>query len=223
MDKATRMILTLLDYISGHAEKISSPEMVIAVKQVKKLLETSYRQLLPSLLPTLPFDAHKEIVASIDAVDHFAFMAPPNIDRKAIDRLLDESGFNKDHSHFQSTILSKELGQLVKKAEVSTKVIKAWGESKEHGKIGIELFIPEESANQVKQWINRDQGAHLAFRVKNADSIDLILNILKKHHVQIPPFMNGHAMKNEGEKISVLYCETQLGKHHFRLEFCHQN
>lgn len=220
--RVSHEIAAVLDYHTQHADKITPSEMVHLIKQIKALLEGNHLEFLNALLPKLPLNAVDQIASYVEAIDHFAFIASPSLPKEKIAHLMGKSGFKKDHQHFYSTVLAKELGKLVKKPLVITEIFKARAQNRKHQEIGIEIFIPNETTKRVNRWIHRDRGAHIAFRIRSEEGIDLILKILNKHHVQIPSFMHGHPMKNKQEKTSVLYCETQLENHRFRLEFCHQ-
>lgn len=184
------------------------------IQHIKTVLDEDPDHLLPILLPQLPELDLKQLLHEVTATDHFACIAPPEVQRAILEQLLAENGFAEKCHSFESTVLAKEL-------EAPTKIIKGWGRNKKHQIIGIEFFVPTQAPLYVEEWIHLDRGAHLAFRVKSENSIDLITSILNKNNIEIPPFMQGHAMKNPHEKTIVLYCETQVGNHRFRLEFCH--
>ena len=203
---------SILDYVS---QKVPT-EIREMIKHIKTVLDEEPKNLLALFLPELPLEQLDIILAEVEAVDHFACIAPPEVQRSILDTAMSESGFSIDHRSFTSTVLAKEL-------EAPIKIIKAQGLNKQHKRVGIEMFIPTESPLQVDNWIQNDRGTHIAFRVSNDEAIHKIRTILEKHHIAFPDYMQGGALKNPQEKVSVLYCEVKFGYHNFRIEFCCRN
>ena len=202
---------SVLDYVSQRIP-IEINEMV---KHIKNVLDEEPKNLLALFLPELPLEVLNKILADVEALDHFACIAPPEVQRSILDSVLTENGFAIDHHSFSSTVLAKEL-------DVPIKIIKAQGLNKHHKRVGIEMFVPTQSPLKVDNWIQNDRGAHIAFRVSNEEAIPRIRAILEEHKIRLPDYMQHGAIKNHHEKVSVLYCEVKFGYHNFRVEFCHR-
>lgn len=208
--------LTLFDYLSPNKPNVRIDDILL---HLHEYLETNKKRVLDAMLPNISVEDLALIDAEVSRVEHIAFMLSPAVREESLDLLLNLSGFPEEHMSFPSKILAKELGALIGKDEVETKIIKAWGTSSSQQKIGVEIFIPKEHPNTINHWICQGIGSHLALRVKSEKSIELLKEILTRYGAIIPKFMNGSAMKNSVEQSTSIYFDIQVQTHNFRLEF----
>lgn len=210
---------SILEYLAKYRTVISTK------RRLEELLNHFYsafncekQEALDVLFADFPKPLKNIIDEETVEIDHFAFLITPGMEVDEIKEILCQNGFCDNQRRFASVVMSKELGQKLNRDEVKTEIVKA---SITNGTREIEIFIPQESVENVQEWVNSGIGSHVAFRTKSERSLHIILEALNENCIPIPSFMRGKPLKNRTEGATVLYCEAFSGDYHYRVEFIH--
>lgn len=216
----TKIKISLFDYITFnvHKKALTQQRIEDLFLHIKAALDAEVTVVLKNLLFNIPDDDLERIEKEIKGLDHIAFMALPFSQKNILDEESIISDFPDNHVQFESSILAKELGSSIGLDTVPTQIFKASGYNRHQEKVSVEVFIPKDTPEHIQEWIDQGMGAHIAFKVKDRNSIDIINTILRKYRTPIPAFMHGKPMENKIEKSVVLYLEVPFHDHKFRME-----
>jgi hypothetical protein len=175
-----------------------------------------------TFLPTVLADPRRirTILSLVSELDHVGFMAP--VDSEAvIGPAARAAGFDMEQRTFPSTILARELGDLVGRGAVPTTIFKAQGELHLGARGVVEVAIPHDVDDEVvRAWIRRGIGAHVAFRIESPSYFPELRRLMESEGLRMPTFMNGEALRNPAEGVTTVFFDRRpvqlLG-----LEFCH--
>lgn len=185
-----------------------------AIYEIKHALEIDHQAYLNYFFSNLDETTRKQIANLVDGIDHVAILTLPTTTIETLESLSTRIGLTDNHQVVPSRILTKELGALLGKNEVPTKIFKAWGKSQHNKKIGIEVFITQESIETVQNWIKGRVGEHVSLRVKSQEAFMSVLEILAHHNIPWPEFMQGKPiLKHE------MYFDNVLSDGKVRVEF----
>jgi hypothetical protein len=156
----------------------------------------------------------------VSELDHVGFMAP--VDSEAlIGPAARAAGFDMRQRTFPSTILARELGDLVGRDAVPTTIFKAQGTLPCGARGVVEAAIPHEVDDEiVRGWIRRGIGAHVAFRVESPSSFPELRRVMESGGFRMPAFMDGEALRNPTEGVTTLFFDRRPAQL-LGLEFCH--
>lgn len=208
---------SVLEYLAKNPNGVSSKRRLEdLLSHLNSAFNCDKTDAIDVLFADFPKSLKKLIEAHIEEIDHFGFLISPELSIEELNEILSSNGFGDNQKKFGSVIMAKELGQRLNRDEVKTEIIKA---SITNGIRAVEMFLPQESLENIRNWINTGIGCHIAFRTKSNDSIYKILNALNENHIPIPSFMMGRPLKNTHEGSEILYCEAKSGDYRYRIEF----
>ena len=165
-------------------------------------------------------DRFRELVSGID---HVGFGAP----RMEPERLLAAAraaGFVHGHSSFPSTVLARELAQLLGLAQVPATIFKARGVSAAGAPIAVELFMPDEPAPQaVGEVVRKGFGAHVAFKVANSPELAEARAIFQEEGFRVPAFLRDTSALSSLENLALCYFDAGARDPGLRIEICHDS
>ena len=165
-------------------------------------------------------DAADTVMGAVAALDHFGFMAPPEVD-EGLGPAAREAGFSEHQWRIPSTILARELSRLAGGDEVPTTIFKASGRSPEGAPLMVEVATPRGVGEEVvRGWIGAGVGAHAAFRVSAAADLERIAAVLGREGFAMPDFMI-EPLTNPYERLMAVYFDRPAAPLPLRLEFCH--
>lgn len=217
--------VSILDYIMPDkaSKSLANRRIEDLLLHVKGALEATPTHVINNLLIDIPFKDRQKIGAQVNRIEHIAFIAPAGVNPDDLDALTTHAGFPDQHQLLPSVLLAKELGELVHKDSVPTRIYKAWGLNHKNQNIGVEIFLPEDQPTMISKWIKQGRGAHIALKVESKESIYLVMDILQQYHFHIPEFMHNQPMENKAEHALILYVDLKFQGHDFRLEFYYKD
>jgi hypothetical protein len=127
------------------------------------------------------------------------------------------AGFDRHQRSFPSTILARELSDLLGR-DVPTTIFKAQGTRPDGAPIAVEVAMPRDvDAGSIADWIGRGVGAHVALRL--AGDLEEVMPIMRSEGFEVPPFMRRGPVANEAESIRAVYFAHPARAESLRLEF----
>lgn len=193
------------------AKKRFQDALTLCTQALDSLDEDHFMEALNPVLEGHAEKLRKEILG----IDHIGFIAPLSLEDVYV--LSNQEGFDNGIKILDSQVLALSLGQLVNKEIVPTKIFKA----KNSQRKGIEIFIPVENPEVIDGWISNAVGYHLAFKVKNKESIETIGSILADKNIYLMEFLKGKPAVNDKENSIISYYEIDLPSEKVCFEFCH--
>ena len=150
--------------------------------------------------------------------DHFGFLAQPRPVAE-LTREAAAAGFDHRPRSFPSTIVARELADLLGRESVSMTIFQA--ESLvPGGPIAIEVLMPDRVDDQdLETWHSRGIGSHLAFRLKEAADFAELAGLLARAGFETPAFMADGPVLNSAAGIRAAFFDGRHRGDPLRLEF----
>lgn len=159
------------------------------------------------------------VMESVRDMLHVGFIIPEReLTIAFMSKASNEAGFCSDHSTFVSTVISRELGELVGRPHVPTTIFTA-GVEQIHGRSGyFEAFIPAEEKKLVNSWIEKEVGTHVGLTLADPSMLPTVQDVFQEEGFRLPTFMHGQPIANFDAGVVVIYYEKPHGEGKLRIE-----
>jgi len=158
------------------------------------------------------------VLDSVKRIFHVGFLVenrPQTIDW--LKKFSCEVGLASGHVVFESTIISRELGELSGQPEVPTTIFNAF-EHEAGAANYIEVFVPNHSGEIVTDWIKHEVGTHIGFTLTDPSRFLDVRDAFLAEGFEIPTFMEGRPMTNATVGASAIYFDKLHGGRTVRIE-----
>ncbi len=152
---------------------------------------------------------------------HVGFLGPARAEPRVVEEILASAGFGLRTGTFPSIIVARELGVLRRRAHVRTTICMAFGEAPDGREVGVEIFLPEESEDVVRAWIDAGVSSHLALGMHDRFALAEARSALEAAGFEVPSFRRSDPLTAipfpDGRHLLSMYLDRDGGS---RIELC---
>jgi hypothetical protein len=161
----------------------------------------------------------RSVRESLRDILHVGFIIPDEALTIAdMSRESNEAGFCSGHATFPSTVIARELGELVGCPQIPTTIFTANAEQMHGRSRYVEALIPAQERKPVMRWIEEEIGTHIGLTLASPSAFTTVQDAFQAEGFRIPLFMHGKPIANFDKGVAAIYYEKSHGAEKRRIE-----